>query len=397
MRQRAATLLAIGNELTDGQILNSNGQWLARALLALGVEITAHLVVPDDETLIKSALNYAAQASGLIFVCGGLGPTSDDRTREAVASWAGLPLVLDRESWSRITEKLAARQVPVREAHQKQSLFPQGALPLRNSAGTAEGFSLKLAEGATRLWVLPGPPRELEAVWQEGVSAELTNLVPPGEHKILRTWRCLDARESEVAELVEPCLINKNYQIGYRLTAPYVEVKLWHKASESAAAELVWQAIDVQLKGRWQLLRDSEDPAQSLIEELVRAPSPTTIIDAATDGTLAERLAAGLRLGSKRNLPLTLQTELSVPAQQLRPWLQERLQAGPGNLLVVAGFDLEGAWLVGSRWSGQLTSQHFSGELLKNLRGERARRSVCERTLHFWSKQLSALTAVGRP
>ena len=100
--QNKATILGVGTELTTGQIVNKNGSWISEKLIPYGVETAAHIVVPDSRELIFNALNYCAQNSDLIFVTGGLGPTSDDFTRELISEWSKTKLLFDETSWGHV-------------------------------------------------------------------------------------------------------------------------------------------------------------------------------------------------------------------------------------------------------------------------------------------------------
>lgn len=222
-----ATILTIGTEITDGQITDTNSHWISQQLQVLQIPVHQHVSVPDHAKTVREAIDFASSHSTLIFICGGLGPTVDDFTRDIVADHFRLSLQLDPFSWEEIQDKLKSRSVHVREGHQRQALFPSGAQPLKNPVGIAPGFYLK--ERKHHLWVLPGPPRELQGVWQESLPKQLEPFRPKKPENHLRTWLCLGIGESELAHLTEThfdsMAFSKRY--GYRIEYPYVEVKVW--------------------------------------------------------------------------------------------------------------------------------------------------------------------------
>lgn len=221
-----SAIVTIGTEITDGQIVNRNSSWLSKKLEALNLNSILHLSVPDERELMIMALTQAMEHADLIFVSGGLGPTSDDFTRDIIAEVAGKPLVLDRPAWANIETKIKSRGLEVKEGHRRQAMIPEGAQVLENNFGVAPAFTLSI--GTKRFWTLPGPPREIEAVWNDHIHPELLKLAPK-RTRHLTTWLMLGAAESDIAHMTEEFFkayaFNKDF--GYRLSAPYVEVKLW--------------------------------------------------------------------------------------------------------------------------------------------------------------------------
>ena len=110
--QGKASILAVGTELTTGQITNRNAAWISERLTSLGVEVVLHETVPDERNRILHALQNCEQHSQFIFVTGGLGPTSDDFTREVIAQWLKKPLLFDPETWNQVTDRLKRIGIP---------------------------------------------------------------------------------------------------------------------------------------------------------------------------------------------------------------------------------------------------------------------------------------------
>lgn len=264
-----ASIIGIGSELTAGQILNRNGQWLSKRLLELGVRTNLHLVIPDDRPLILEAFAYAAKFSELLFITGGLGPTSDDFTRDLVSEWTQTPNVFDEPTWGYIQERLTSRGIAIHEFQKQQCYFPVGARILENSNGTAHGFYLK--HQSQQIFVLPGPPNEIAGIWQDHIARLLAVQTVALDRLITKSWDCLGVSESTVADLTETCLRlapeELQLEIGYRVHLPYVEVKVsYHKSMTNMA--LPWlERLDLALMPLV-VLRDFADAAELLIQKL---------------------------------------------------------------------------------------------------------------------------------
>ena len=244
-----ASIIGIGTELTLGQILNRNAQWISEKLQLLGVETVIHLAVPDHEQLILESLDFTADRSDLIFTTGGLGPTTDDFTKEVIAKWTGKILQYDSASWDRIVEIFKNRGAVIREFQKQQAFFPAGADILTNNAGTANAFSMDLAGKYSnkKLYVLPGPPLEIETLWADHISQQLEVLCKDLDPYVTYSWDCQNAGESEIAFRTEAALQGCSLTKGYRVHKPYVEVKLSFYKSQLKEATPFIKALDETL------------------------------------------------------------------------------------------------------------------------------------------------------
>ncbi|WP_413557933.1 competence/damage-inducible protein A [Bdellovibrio sp. HCB209] len=251
-----ATVLGIGTELVDGQIVNKNAAWISEKLKNLGLTTKLHLVVPDERKLISEALDFCAQNSDLIFVTGGLGPTTDDFTRDLISEWTGLSLKWDEASWQHIKDRLEPRGYVVKDIQKQQCYFPEGARIITNVEGTANAFYVE-AKGK-KIFVLPGPPREIEAVWKNDIAAWLSKSVEGMDPYITRHWDTIGMGESDVATLVEQALANVNVEKGYRVHLPYVEVKMSFYKSQEEKMRTHVEHVTEALKGIT-ITRDQQD------------------------------------------------------------------------------------------------------------------------------------------
>lgn len=286
-----AAILGIGTELTDGQIVNKNASWISKKLKSVGLTAGIHLVVPDERALINEGLEFCTQKADLLFVTGGLGPTSDDFTREVVAEWAGLPLKFDEASWHHVQNRLTSRGYAVKEIQRQQCYFPEGSEVLFNSQGTANAFTIE-AHGK-KVFVLPGPPREIEAVWQDSIAAWLAKNTQHLDPYITRTWDTLGPGESDVAIITEEVLKNTSGQIGYRVHLPYVEVKLsYFKSQEQELLPAITQLTEALQFCT--ITRDGEDAAK-IFANILKDKSDISLVDEVTGQFLLNRLMPELR------------------------------------------------------------------------------------------------------
>ncbi|MBC7420341.1 MAG: competence/damage-inducible protein A [Bdellovibrio sp.] len=297
-----ASILAVGTELTTGQIINRNASAISAKLKPYGVQTLAHLTIPDKRLVILESLKYLEASADLIFITGGLGPTSDDFTRDLVAEWAGLEMKFDETSWNYIVERLTSRGYQVRESQRQQCYFPIGAKILINSEGTAHGFQFSVLRptGQKTIFVLPGPPREIEAIWKDHLSNWLKENTRELTKSVTKAWDTLGVGESEVAHLVEAALTGRpdseNLEIGYRVHLPYVEVKLTFPENEGGTWQNWITKVDEVLK-KITITRDFTDVAEVVTKAVKNIDF--TFYDYASEGYLHSRLSPFLR-GQKK-------------------------------------------------------------------------------------------------
>ncbi len=160
-----AVVISIGSELTNGQCLDTNAAWLSTELTRAGIVVVRHETVADDVSAIESVTRRAIADAALVVVTGGLGPTPDDITRQAVANALGAPLEENAEALTQIREFFERWSRPMRDVNRVQALVPRGCTVIPNSRGTAPGFTWK--EGSRQLFALPGVPGEMKGMFAE--------------------------------------------------------------------------------------------------------------------------------------------------------------------------------------------------------------------------------------
>ncbi len=206
-----AEILAIGDEITGGQLLDTNSQWLSQRLGELGVRVLYHSTVGDELQPCIDVFRRAMQRADIIISTGGLGPTADDLTREALAAAVDRPLVMVPEALEHVRQLFARRKREMPRSNERQAYFPEGSRVVPNPNGTAPGIDLDVSRadgGHCRFIALPGVPAEMREIWQGYLLAALRGIGAGGRVILRRNIKCFGAGESQVESLV-PDLIRR--------------------------------------------------------------------------------------------------------------------------------------------------------------------------------------------
>ncbi len=248
-----AELISIGNELLSGRTLNTHGQDLGNVLSAIGLQLIRDTTIPDELTMIQGAVQEALERTDLVFVSGGLGPTVDDITRDAIAQWLGRAIILHRPSVTAIAERFAARGRTMTPAAERQALVLEGAVVLPNSAGCAPGQRIALPENKI-LFMLPGPPKEFNAILQEEIIPWLKNRYAHVQPRLVRIIPTKGIGESDIVTILETAGFSpENIALGFYPGMGQVEIRL----TALAARE---KEIDTAAETLRTLLADHLDP-----------------------------------------------------------------------------------------------------------------------------------------
>lgn len=224
-----AEVIAIGDELTSGQRLDTNSQWLSERLGELGIRVMYHTTVADDLSANVRVFREAIDRADLIITTGGLGPTADDLTREAIAAATSRELELHAPSLEHIRAlfERRGRQMPERNIVQAQ--FPAGSRAVRNPHGSAPGIDLDVprpGRDATRIFALPGVPAEMREMWIETVSPEIRKSFGDGPQIICHhRIKCFGAGESAIEEML-PDLVRRGRAPSVGITASQATITL---------------------------------------------------------------------------------------------------------------------------------------------------------------------------
>jgi nicotinamide-nucleotide amidase len=204
---RRAEILSVGSELLAGRTLDTNGGELAHALAAAGVVVTRLVALPDDEEEIAAALRTALARADLVVTTGGLGPTPDDLTREAIAAVCGEDPAVDPGLAAWLHELFARRGLALPQANFKQAWVIPSARPIPNDQGTAPGWWVE-PPGGGLIVALPGPPAEMRPMWRGWVWPRLVGL-GLGDGRRTLTLRTAGIGESQIVELLGPELMGR--------------------------------------------------------------------------------------------------------------------------------------------------------------------------------------------
>lgn len=287
-------VIAVGDELLLGDIVNGNAAWLGIELAAVGAQVVHSAMVGDDVEAIVAAVRHALSTADVVLVTGGLGPTTDDVTRDAVAALAGVALVRQASLEQGLRRTFEAYAVEMPEAVLCQADVPEGATPLDNPVGTAPGLRIEL--GDQLVFALPGPPHELAAVARGGVLAELGSR--SGRIVVTRTLHCAGLGESSVAELVEQTIeVPADVDLAYLAGGAVVRVRLTMSAATPAEADVLLGPLVTRLE---EALADAvfghdDDTLPAVVLRRLTAAGATVAV--------AESLTGGLLGAALTDLP----------------------------------------------------------------------------------------------
>lgn len=271
-------ILATGDEIIHGDTLNTNGHEIAKTLSSEGVPLGLQLACSDKERDLLECIGFLVLRHDIILSIGGLGPTTDDRTRFAFARYLGLDLIEYPEAMMHIQSRLSRANLPFDAGNRLQALFPKDATLLPNPNGTAMGcmFSAK-----DKLFILlPGPPRECLPMFHHHVLPRLQQT--HHSHKKMLLWQLFGVAEGQVAELLEGALEGIPCNTGYRLDIPYLEFKV---RCEPDIVAVIQQRIE-PIVAPYIISPPKQKASHVLRERLVEMKTPVVIRDRATGGVL---------------------------------------------------------------------------------------------------------------
>jgi competence/damage-inducible protein CinA-like protein len=339
-----AEIFSQGEEIVCGQTVDSNAAWLSQNLNQMGFRVQRHTAVGDHlDDLVKLIREIAGRADCCLCT-GGLGPTSDDLTAEAVAIAADAPLQFDAEAMRQIEAYFDSRQRPMPPANRKQACLPQSALRIDNPAGTAPGFMLKIQ----RCWFvfLPGVPAEMKAMFpaaQQQLQAHFSL-----QADSLVTLRSVGIGESAIQQRLEQLRLPASVQLGFRAASDEVQTKLLFPAGFDAVERQYWTQQTAGLIGAAVFAIDTPEQLQGDLPTVVgramqQRGQTLSVLETASQGLLAAKCIGHDWLRSMQfsgNVAITAEQwgcdyfadDLPRSAVELARCLQSR-QASDGQLV----------------------------------------------------------------
>lgn len=298
-------LLNTGSELMLGRVLNTHQQWLCRQLADLGYTVSRQVAVADTARDIEQAVREALSRADLIITTGGLGPTSDDLTRDLIAGLLGQPLREDAAIVQHIEQFFATRKRAMPPSTRVQALVPEGALVLPNPHGTAPGLAMKVESAALAaissqpssspkwLVMLPGPPRELRPMFTDSVKPWLRRVLPVDREFICRTLRTSGIGESVVQDKIAgplDHLVKQGLDLGYCARTGQVDVRLAASTDNAACLVQEAEAIVRGLLGTFIYGADDEELEALIVRLLTEHKQTLALAESCTGGGIAHRI-----------------------------------------------------------------------------------------------------------
>ncbi len=296
MQSLEAEIIAIGDEVLRGEIVNSNAAFIATALQDAGWRVVRHAVVADDAEAILAAFREGEARARVVIVSGGLGPTRDDITSACAARHFGVRRVLDEDVLETIRAFFERVGYPMSENNRNQALFPEGAVILPNPLGTAPGF--RMSRGDAHFFFVPGVPREMERMLKVEILPFLEGILPEGAHRAVTLLRTFGMGESRLDErLADVTAGVPGVTIGFRTQFPENFVRIVADGRDRAEAEERLARVRAEVERRLGPMIIAE--GEQTIEEVVGALLTERGLRLAT----AESCSGGLLAHRITNVP----------------------------------------------------------------------------------------------
>jgi nicotinamide-nucleotide amidase len=292
-------LINTGSELLLGRVLNTHQQWLCRRLSDAGYVVSRQVAIGDTAPEIERAVREALGRADLVITTGGLGPTSDDVTRDVIAGMLGKSLIEDKSVLARIESFFIQRSRPIPARSQVEALVPEGATVLPNLHGTAPGLAIEVRPDSFRsdgqgswLIMLPGPPRELRPMFTDFAMPLLARVMPP-QIFVCRTVRTSGLGETTVQEQIEEplrALVGRGLELGYCARPGQVDVRFAVRGSDAAKLVAEAEAILRACVGGNIFGIDDQLLEGAIVHLLTERKQTLSVAESCTGGGIADRL-----------------------------------------------------------------------------------------------------------
>jgi competence/damage-inducible protein CinA-like protein len=292
MSVTTAEIITIGTEILLGEIVDTNAQFLALALRDAGIDLYRKTTVGDNVRRIAQVVEQSMERCEIIITTGGLGPTVDDPTREALAMAAGVSLEYRPELWEQIEARFRRFNRPPTENNRRQAYIPQGSVPVENPVGTAPSFIIETERHA--IIALPGVPREMEYLVKRAVLPYLRqrfDLKGTIKSRVLHT---VGVGESQIDDLIGDLEALSNPTVGMAAHSGQVDVRITAKADSAEAADDLIQPVEAAIRqrlGTWIYGADQETLEKAALDAMEKKGWTFVVVEAGLSGNLIRRLA----------------------------------------------------------------------------------------------------------
>ncbi len=290
-----AEIIAIGSELLLGQIIDTNSASIAKSLAENGIDLIHTTTVGDDLQRMKEIIDASIHRSEIVITTGGIGPTEDDLTREAVAQVTRRPLTFQPHLMEQIEALFRKRGFRMVESNRKQAYIPEGAIPIENPKGTAPGFIVEYSNGS--IISIPGVPVEMEYLMGNTVIPYLRrrfNL----QHQVIRyrVLRACGLGESAIGQQIKDLMKeSKNPTVGTLASIGDIRIRITANADSLDEASNLIRNMEQEIRGRLGILIygvDDETLQENIVKELERLNLTLSTVETFTGGIVSQKLAA---------------------------------------------------------------------------------------------------------
>ena len=290
MKKIQVQLLLTGNEILAGDVIDSNSAMIASELKSLGLEVSRRVAVKDDLELLTAEIINQSKLADILIINGGLGPTVDDMTAQALAQAASLPLVIQPQALNELSAWCDLRGYELNQANKKQAILPQGCDIIHNRTGSACGFHLVL--NGCAIYTTPGVPSELKIMLSEQILPTISQHFEITNTTDVSRFQVFGIGESTIQQLVSKELSDwpEDIELGFRASMPLIEMKLTTHTESAHAIKAKWQQKLQFLLGCHVIGSGQTNLAQALVNALSEQGKSVTFAESCTGGLMSSLL-----------------------------------------------------------------------------------------------------------
>ncbi len=293
----SAEIITIGTEILLGEIVDTNTRYIARTLRGMGVDLYRTITIGDNVDRIAEAIQHSMQRAEIVITTGGLGPTVDDPTREAVAKAAGVELDFREDLWNQVVAVISRYGRKPSENQKRQAYIPRGAVAIRNPVGTAPCFIVETERNA--VISLPGVPNEMEHILHESVIPYLQERFHLDEIIKIRILHCAGLGEGMIDEKIADLETLSNPTVGLAAHTGVVDIRIAAKAKNEADADRMIAEIESQARERLGDVifgADEERLEDATLNAVAKRGWTLVAVESGLDGGLARKIPHTLSL-----------------------------------------------------------------------------------------------------